>query len=72
MAVIPGTGNLWVFAKKWWAILDKSTAAEVETATTAVTGCRTGSAIGGGVLLPMTAGATGATTKAEYIIFGGE
>jgi hypothetical protein len=71
VAVIPGSGNLWIFSKKWWAILDKNTAAEVETVAAAEGSCRSGSMIGAGVLLPMKADATAAATKAEFIIFGG-
>ena len=71
MTVIPGTGNLWVFVRQAWAILNQNTALEVEVSVTNVVGCRTGDAIGAGVLLPMKAGATAAATKAEYIIFGG-
>ena len=62
---------MWVFVRRYWAILNQATGVEVETATAPVEGCRTGGAIGGGILLPMYAAATAAATKAEYIIFGG-
>ena len=51
--------------------MDKDTATEIEASLTAEGSCRSGDAIGGGVLLPMTAGDTAAETKAEYIIFVG-
>jgi len=70
-AIIPGSGNVFLFAMNEWSILDKNTGAELERNGDKSTGYRGGDYPSATAILPMYAAETAAEHVCEFIWFGG-